>query len=64
MDNKNMEQPTCKRCGMAASSPMAYKCDMCGAEAKTHDEKHSCGGDHCVVKCSGCGKAETQCSCK
>lgn len=25
---------------MAADSPMAHKCDMCGAESKDHDEKH------------------------
>ena len=48
---------------MPADSPMVYKCDMCGAESETHDPSHSCGGDHCVVKCSGCKKAETQCDC-
>ena len=58
-----MENTNCKKCAMASDSPMAYKCDMCGAEAKDHDANHACGGDHCVVKCSGCKKSETQCTC-
>lgn len=58
-----MENQNCKKCNMSADSPMAYKCDMCGAESATHDPNHSCGGDHCVVKCSGCKKSETQCTC-
>lgn len=58
-----MEDLKCKNCGMAADSPMSHKCDTCGAEAKEHDEKHECGGEHCVVKCSGCKEAETKCSC-
>lgn len=58
-----MENPNCKKCGMPADSPMAYKCDMCGAESENHDDKHPCGGEHCVIKCSGCKKSETQCSC-
>jgi len=55
--------PNCKKCGKAADSPMGCKCDMCGAESEGHDENHSCGGDHYVVKCSGCKLAETQCTC-
>lgn len=58
-----MENPTCKKCGQAADAPMAYKCDMCGAEAAAHDPNHSCGDEHCVVKCSGCHQAETKCTC-
>ena len=58
-----MENLMCKKCGMMADSPMAYKCDQCGAEAETHDSNHKCGGEHCVVKCSGCKKSETQCPC-
>ncbi|MGYP001563454255 len=40
-----------------------YKCDMCGTESAEHDAGHGCGGDHCLAKCSGCGEAETKCSC-
>ncbi len=58
-----MENITCQKCGAATDSPMAYKCDICGAESKEHDLNHSCGGEHCVVKYSGCKKSETQCSC-
>lgn len=58
-----MENIICKKCGMAADSPMAYKCDVCGAESENHDSNHACDGEHCVVKCSGCKKSETQCSC-
>ncbi len=58
-----MENTTCKKCGKAADSQMPYKCDVCGAESKEHDPNHGCGGDHCVVKCSGCEKSETQCTC-
>ncbi len=59
-----MENSHCKKCSMPADSPMACKCDMCGAEATEHDPNHACGADHCVVKCSGCKKSETQCDCK
>jgi len=58
-----MDNPNCKKCGKAGDSPMAYKCDMCGAESQTHDASHACGEAHCVVKCSGCRLAETQCTC-
>lgn len=58
-----MENHTCKKCDKPADVPMAYKCDMCGAEAKSHDPNHQCGSDHCVVKCSGCKKSETNCTC-
>ncbi|MEK7506831.1 MAG: hypothetical protein AAB585_02360 [Patescibacteria group bacterium] len=54
MENK------CKKCGMATQG---YKCDMCGTESAEHDAGHGCGGDHCLAKCSGCGEAETKCSC-
>lgn len=54
MENK------CKKCGEKTDD---YKCDMCGAEAKEHDSNHSCGGNHCVAKCAGCGEAETKCTC-
>jgi len=58
-----MENSTCKKCGMLADMPMAYKCDVCGAESENHDSNHTCGVGHCIVKCSGCKKSETQCSC-
>lgn len=41
-----------------------YKCDVCGQECPEHDPNHSCGGDHCMPKCSGCGEAESKCSCE
>lgn len=58
-----MGNPACKKCGKAADSPMAYKCDTCGAESATHDPSHGCGAGHCVIKCSGCKLAETLCTC-
>ncbi len=50
----------CKGCGGPTEG---YKCDMCGAEAESHDPNHACGGDHCLPKCKGCGEAESKCSC-
>lgn len=50
----------CKNC---SGSTEGYKCDMCGAESENHDDKHVCGGDHCVAKCSSCNEAETKCIC-
>ena len=58
-----MEEVKCKKCEMPADSPMAYKCDSCGEEAQEHDPNHECGGEHCVVKCSGCKESETNCTC-
>jgi len=58
-----MENINCKKCSKPADSSMAYKCDTCGAESVAHDPSHSCGEEHCVVKCSGCKKSETQCVC-
>lgn len=58
-----MENVTCKKCARPADAPMAYKCDMCNDEAAEHDPNHGCGGDHCMVKCSGCKEAESKCSC-
>jgi hypothetical protein len=55
-----MEDSKCKKCGMAGSG---YKCEDCGSEAESHDAEHACGGDKCVVKCSGCGESETKCGC-
>ena len=57
----NEQGKKCLKCGGNVSG---FKCDMCGAEAAEHDEKHSCGGDHCVAKCASCDQAETKCSCK
>lgn len=54
------EMKKCQKCGMDAEG---YKCDMCGVESQEHDSNHDCGGDHCLLKCSGCGEAETNCSC-
>jgi len=34
-----------------------------GTEAKEHDAQHSCGGNRCMPKCSGCNEAEAKCSC-
>jgi len=47
----------CKGCGGPTEG---YKCDMCGAEAESHDPNHACGGDHCLPKCKGCGEAESK----
>ncbi|MEX1026389.1 MAG: hypothetical protein WD049_00045 [Candidatus Paceibacterota bacterium] len=50
----------CNKCGKEGDG---HKCDMCGAEAAEHDPNHECGGDHCMVKCSGCNEAEAKCAC-
>ncbi|HEY4475206.1 MAG TPA: hypothetical protein VJB92_00555 [Candidatus Paceibacterota bacterium] len=50
----------CKKCGKPTEG---YKCDMCGSESKNHEVNHSCGGIHCIPKCSGCGQAEEKCAC-
>lgn len=52
-----------KKCAKCDGGVSGYKCDVCGAEADQHDEKHDCGGDHCVPKCAGCSQAETKCAC-
>lgn len=54
------EMKKCQKCGMTAEG---YKCEDCGAEAAEHDPMHSCGGEKCVAKCSGCSEAETKCAC-
>lgn len=51
---------SCKTCGGATEG---HKCDMCGTEAKEHDPKHKCGGDHCMPKCKACSQAEVKSSC-
>jgi hypothetical protein len=51
---------TCSQCGGPTEG---YKCDLCGAEAKEHDDGHACGGDHCVPKCTGCNEAQSNCTC-
>lgn len=50
----------CKKCGGATEG---FKCDMCGTEAAEHDDKHSCGGEHCMSKCKACNEAEAKCIC-
>lgn len=62
----------CIKCG---KQTMGYKCNICGAEANQHDDRHGLnesgaslddhprGADHCMSKCAGCGQAETNCSC-
>jgi RecJ-like exonuclease len=56
----NESEKECAKCGGKVSG---YKCDVCGTEVEQHDEKHSCGGNHCVAKCSSCHQAETKCRC-
>lgn len=56
-----MENNKCKKCGKEGEG---YKCDLCGAESQEHDHNHSCGGEHCVCKCSGCHKTQTHCDCE
>ena len=56
---KNLEN-ACSKCGMPGSG---YKCDMCGAESDHRPYDHLCGVAHCVAKCSGCGEAQTYCTC-
>jgi len=51
---------SCKKCGKDTDG---YKCDTCGAESKEHDDKHSCGGEHCMQKCKACNEAEAKCAC-
>ncbi|MBI2056210.1 MAG: hypothetical protein HYT37_02425 [Candidatus Sungbacteria bacterium] len=56
-----MDEQKCKNCH---KDTMGHKCDMCGEEAEAHNADHSCGGNHCVGKCSGCSEAETNCKCE
>ncbi len=55
-----MDEHKCKKCG---GDTAGHKCDMCGTEADAHDDTHSCGGEHCMPKCSGCDEAEEKCTC-
>ncbi len=50
----------CKTCNGKTSG---FKCDLCEAEAKSHDKKHGCGEEHCMPKCAACNEAEVNCSC-
>lgn len=50
----------CTTCGGPTEG---FKCDVCGAEADVHVEDHSCGGEHCMPKCQGCGEAQVKCTC-
>lgn len=50
----------CKTCN---GKTAGFKCDICGVEAKKHDQNHGCGGEHCMPKCAGCDEAEVNCSC-
>ena len=40
-----------------------YKCAMCGEEMSEVKADHSCGGENCQRKCSGCNKPASQCDC-
>lgn len=51
---------TCKTCGKETDG---YKCDICGAVSAAHDEHHTHGGEHCMVRCKACGEAEVKCTC-
>ena len=55
-----MDTAKCSKCG---GETEGYKCDVCNAEATTHDENHTCGSDHCMPKCKGCTEAQVKCSC-
>lgn len=50
----------CSKCG---GETEGYKCDICGAESATHDDKHACGSEHCMPKCKACGQAQVKCPC-
>ncbi len=51
------------KCVKCSGPTKGYKCDECGAESKSHDEDHSCGGKHCMPKCEGCSEAQVKCTC-
>lgn len=59
-DQTSPTAPLCTKCGQHTAG---FKCDMCGAQSDEHDDKHPCGGDHCVAKCVACNEAETKCTC-
>ena len=62
--NRMVEDQQKQVCTTCEKTAEGYKCEQCGAEAKTHDPEHKpCGAEHCVQKCVGCDKAETKCSC-
>lgn len=51
---------SCKKC---EGDTDGFKCGRCGAEAKEHDDKHKCGGEHCMPKCATCKEAEAKRAC-
>ncbi len=50
----------CIKCGGPTEG---FKCDICGAIADVHVEDHTCGGEHCMPMCKGCGEAQVKCTC-
>ncbi len=54
---KNME---CAKCN---GSAVGFKCDVCDEEMAEPNAAHRCGINHCLPKCAGCGKVQTQCDC-
>ena len=52
----------CARCGGPADG---WKCAICGAEARKHDQRHlHVGSDrYCTLRCAKCGLADVYCTC-
>ena len=51
------------QCTNCTNETAGYKCDMCGSEAENHVADHSCGGERCMPKCTGCNEAQSKCTC-
>lgn len=52
----------CAKCGGPADG---WKCAICGALAREHDENHVHAGSdrYCTIKCAACGEADVLCTC-
>ena len=55
-----METNKCQTCN---GNTAGFKCEVCGEEATSHDNGHSCGAESCRPKCEGCSQADTKCVC-
>mgnify|MGYP001576272423 FL=1 len=51
-------------CSVCRGPAKDWKCMQCGEVTEKHNPLHKCGGHKLQPKCTGCDKAENNCTCK